>query len=125
MGESIQIEERGDGYVLLKTDEAGRTSEMTLSSESALSLLRSVQRMTDRVLARLHAGASNAVIVSEIARVEFEVDAQEAQILMTMIDPDEAAQMFCLFEHTARDLLRDLAREVENLARVNKGRPVQ
>jgi hypothetical protein len=94
--ESISFDERGTGYVLIKTDESGRTSEMELSMDLTLSLCQSAQRMRRIVTERLLSATANPVIVTPVSQIELNVDAHAAEIQISMIDDGGAKQWFAL-----------------------------
>jgi hypothetical protein len=48
----LVINEKGEDFVLRRTNAAGRTFAMTLTENDILTLVQSAQRLRDRILAR-------------------------------------------------------------------------
>jgi hypothetical protein len=121
---SIALEQTPEGFVLRRTDTAGKTDELTLSAEDVLRLAQSAQRLRDHILAQRNprGDSVSATVVTPVARIRLGPDALGESILLAMIDGSGAEMTFSLVPEVARPLAERLP---VHLARIEAVKPTK
>ncbi len=116
--ESLSLDERGQGFVLRRVDDKGRSSEITLSEANVLTLAESAERMRDSVLARYRRTGSEhpPVSVLLVDHVELNLDALSTSLQLTLVCPNGwRSPCFALPSLVARSLYQSLPEYLSKL----------
>jgi hypothetical protein len=114
---ALVLEPKGDGFVLRRTDAAGKSRSLTLSDNDVLQLAQAALSLRGHILAkRSPAGGSHpAVMATSVARLRLGVDALAEDVLLTLIAPSGVPVGFALSDEVAQLLVDHLPTEIAKL----------
>jgi hypothetical protein len=123
----LVLDQKGDGFVLRRTDDAGKTATVTLTKEDIITLSQSIPSLRDHILAGQSLGASgiSAVAVTEVAQIVLNHDVHRSEIHLTMIDRYGARVGFALPLEIAQLLADRLPARLDLIERTARTRTYQ
>jgi hypothetical protein len=123
----LVLDPKGDGFVLRRTDAAGKTTSVTLTKDNIITLSQSIPSLRDHILAgqSLGAGAISAVAMTEVAQIALNHDVHQSEIHLTMIDRHGARVGFALPPVVARALADRLPARLDLIEGVARTRTRQ
>jgi hypothetical protein len=110
MSIGLDLQDEGDGFSLLVTDQNGKTSKVALTDDQLLTLAQSAPLFQARVLAkrsRTEAGVE-AVYSTPVKEAILNTDLLGEKILLTLVAPNEARVVYELTPHLANNLVQRL-----------------
>jgi hypothetical protein len=105
MGETLQLEANGDGFVLRRVAADGSVSQMELTADNVLTLAASAQSLTDQILAARTRSGAVAARVTEVAQIALDTDIFATAIHLSLIDRHGALVTFALSQFYAQQLV--------------------
>jgi hypothetical protein len=120
MKNSLQLEEVGSNFILHRTDDAGKTTEIELSEDNILTLARSLPDLADRLLAARTQTGAVAVSVTEVAQIGLNLDVHASEIFLSLFDRHGAERKFSLRPEFARHLVDRLPHWLDKMDQASK-----
>jgi hypothetical protein len=101
----VTIDQKGTGFILRRTIESGRTTQITLSAQDVLQLVQSAHNFRQTAMSLLLPAAVGAVYATPLDRVAVTPDALGENILLSLADRSGGSTIF----EASLDIAADLA----------------
>jgi hypothetical protein len=100
----VSIDQKGTGFILRRTVESGRISQITLSAQDVLQLAQSAHNFRQTAMSLLYPAAAGAVYATPLDRIAVTRDALGKNILLSMADRSGGSTIFEASPGIAADL---------------------
>ncbi|TAL03682.1 MAG: hypothetical protein EPO08_03570 [Rhodospirillaceae bacterium] len=116
--ETVDLDQRGDRYVFIRTDAQGNKTEFDVSTDSMLKICQSAPRLQDRILAQRSRPGVDAQIVTIASRASLNHDIHKMMLHLGLFDQKNHETLWAVPLEVAKPLAEALPRWIAKLEAV-------